>query len=144
RCPKAARAAERLMAVVVLPTPPFWLEMARIVAMAMSSGVVGVVGGRRRRETREGGRWENRITPDPRSALRRAQENRRIHGDPRIEKQLQRCLFDQRLPDFRGRSTWNTAQPAAPGARRARRLPPRPWPTCARCTAEGCPRCGTP
>src|ERR1039458_7137672 len=28
--PTAARAVARLMAVVVLPTPPFWLAMARI------------------------------------------------------------------------------------------------------------------
>src|SRR5580692_8866826 len=30
RSPTAARAVPRLMAVVVLPTPPFWLAMARM------------------------------------------------------------------------------------------------------------------
>src|SRR6185437_5665898 len=31
--PSSARAAERLMAVVVLPTPPFWFTTARTFAM---------------------------------------------------------------------------------------------------------------
>ena len=30
RCPSATRLAARLTAVVVLPTPPFWLAIARI------------------------------------------------------------------------------------------------------------------
>ena len=30
RLPRSASAAARLMAVVVLPTPPFWLAMATI------------------------------------------------------------------------------------------------------------------
>ena len=29
-CPRAASPAERLIAVVVLPTPPFWLAVATI------------------------------------------------------------------------------------------------------------------
>src|SRR5258708_2094853 len=33
-CPSSARAAPRLIAVVVLPTPPFWLTIARTVALA--------------------------------------------------------------------------------------------------------------
>lgn len=34
RCPLWARAAARLMAVVVLPTPPFWLATARVMGWA--------------------------------------------------------------------------------------------------------------
>ena len=36
--PSRARAAARLMAVVVLPTPPFWLTMARILAGGATGG----------------------------------------------------------------------------------------------------------
>src|ERR1035441_8460487 len=35
--PSIARHAARLMAVVVLPTPPFWLTMPRILPMAFQS-----------------------------------------------------------------------------------------------------------
>src|SRR5712671_977983 len=38
RSPMAASAVPRLMAVVVLPTPPFWLAMARTRAGAAASG----------------------------------------------------------------------------------------------------------
>src|SRR5665647_179580 len=37
RCPKLNRADPRLAVVVVLPTPPFWLEMAMMVAMGPPS-----------------------------------------------------------------------------------------------------------
>src|SRR5713226_480221 len=36
-CPSSASAAPRLMAVVVLPTPPFWLTMARTVALVVDN-----------------------------------------------------------------------------------------------------------
>ena len=40
RLPRSASAAARLIAVVVLPTPPFWLAMATIIESAM--GVEGL------------------------------------------------------------------------------------------------------
>src|SRR5437667_5822542 len=40
RLPRSARAAARLMAVVVLPTPPFWFAMATIIVMKTREGIV--------------------------------------------------------------------------------------------------------
>src|SRR2546427_4365295 len=38
--PRSARAAARLMAVVVLPTPPFWFAMATIIRMTTNGEIV--------------------------------------------------------------------------------------------------------
>src|SRR5437773_8739713 len=38
--PRSARAAARLMAVVVLPTPPFWFAMATIIRVTTNVGIV--------------------------------------------------------------------------------------------------------
>src|SRR4051794_31957001 len=40
RFPAAAKAVARLTAVVVLPTPPFWLTIARMRGMAAAAGGV--------------------------------------------------------------------------------------------------------
>src|SRR5271157_1250083 len=42
--PWRARQAARLMAVVVLPTPPFWLTRPRIFPMAIQSKAIAVRG----------------------------------------------------------------------------------------------------
>src|SRR5713101_4004775 len=55
RLPRSARAAARLMAVVVLPTPPFWFAMATIIGVRTSEGIVA--GNSRIAELGESPQW---------------------------------------------------------------------------------------
>src|SRR5436305_2179455 len=76
RYPSSARAAPRLTAVVVLPTPPFWLATAmkrgsgRATAVgAVHSGVGGGSGGARSTDAEGSGAWSTvtAVIPSPSS-----------------------------------------------------------------------------
>src|SRR6266702_2724830 len=71
RCSRSARAAPRLTAVVVLPTPPFWLAIAIVFATRMAPSLTdargdyhAVVEGRRR-GGRRGNEPGDHRRPDP-------------------------------------------------------------------------------